>query len=88
MVDQRNHGASSEVKGFDPPHSIQASAGDLLQLVQTKLSGRTPDLLVGHSLGGKTVLELLRQLQESGQHVPKQVSVRPLITYLTRFPIQ
>ena len=74
MVDQRNHGASSEVKGFHPPHSIQASAGDLLQLVRTKLSGRTPDLLVGHSLGGKTVLELLRQLQDSGQPVPKQVS--------------
>ena len=81
MVDQRNHGASSDVKGFHPPHSIQASAGDLLQLVQTKLSGRTPDLLVGHSLGGKTVLELLRQLQDSGQHVPKQVS-HPLHTHL------
>ena len=58
MVDQRNHGASSEVRGFHPPHSIQASAGDLLSLVKTKLSGRIPDMLVGHSLGGKTVLEL------------------------------
>ena len=77
MVDQRNHGASSEVKGFHPPHSIQASAGDLLDLVQTKLRGRTPDLLVGHSLGGKTVVELLRQLQDSGQHVPKQVGACP-----------
>ncbi len=84
MVDQRNHGASSEVKGFHPPHSIQASAGDLLQLVQTKLSGRTPDLLVGHSLGGKTVLELLRQLQDSGQHVPKQVSMCPFIAHSTQ----
>ena len=75
MVDQRNHGASSEVRGFHPPHSIQASAGDLLSLVQEKLSGRVPDMLVGHSLGGKTVLELLRQLQESGQQLPKKVFV-------------
>ena len=75
MVDQRNHGASSEVRGFHPPHSIQASAGDLLSLVQKKLSGRVPDVLVGHSLGGKTVLELLRQLQDSGQQLPKQVFV-------------
>ena len=75
MVDQRNHGASSEVRGFHPPHSIQASAGDLLSLVKTKLSGRIPDMLVGHSLGGKTVLELLRQLQDSGQQLPKQVFV-------------
>ena len=30
-------------------------------------------MLVGHSLGGKTVLEALRQLQGSGQSVPKQV---------------
>ena len=76
MVDQRNHGASSDVQGFHPPHNIQSSAGDLLDLVQTKLSGRVPDLLIGHSLGGKTVLELLSQLQQSGQHVPKQVSRR------------
>ena len=75
MVDQRNHGASSDVCGFHPPHSIQASAGDLLSLVQSKLSGRVPDVLVGHSLGGKTVLELLRQLQESGQQLPKKVFV-------------
>ena len=34
---------------------------------------RVPDMLVGHSLGGKTVLEALRQLQGSGQSVPKQV---------------
>ena len=75
MVDQRNHGASSEVCGFHPPHSIQASAGDLLSLVRKKLSGRVPDMLVGHSLGGKIVLELLRQLRDSGQQLPKNVFV-------------
>ena len=42
MVDQRNHGASSEVRGFHPPHSIEASAGDLLRLMDTRLSGCGP----------------------------------------------
>ena len=79
MVDQRNHGASSEVQGLHPPHSIEASAGDLLNLVHQKLSGRVPDMLIGHSLGGKTVVELLRLLQESGQPMPKQVSEQSLL---------
>ena len=73
MVDQRNHGASSAL-ALHPPHSVEASAGDLADLVDTQLGGRVPDAMLGHSLGGKTVLEFLRRQAEQGRPLPKQAS--------------
>lgn len=72
MVDQRNHGASSSLP-LHPPHSIEAAAGDLSRLVQTELGGNMPKAVLGHSLGGKTVLEFLRQNSKEGNALPKQV---------------
>ena len=71
MVDQRNHGASSTLP-FHPPHSIEASAEDLADLIGTKLGGRVPEAILGHSLGGKTVLQFLKQAAASGSDLPKQ----------------
>ena len=71
MVDQRNHGASSALP-FHPPHSIEASAEDIADLIATKLGGRAPEALLGHSLGGKTVLQFLKQAAASGSDLPAQ----------------
>lgn len=51
LVDLRAHGASG---GFTPPHTVEAAAGDVVEL------GPAPDLLLGHSFGGKVALLTLR----------------------------
>ena len=81
MVDQRNHGASAGLP-LHPPHSIEAAAGDLTNLVQTELGGRVPKAMLGHSLGGKIVLEFLRQSSQEGHELPQQV----MLDLLERFP--
>ncbi|CAN8268137.1 unnamed protein product [Cochlearia groenlandica] len=59
LVDLRNHGRSStEVEGLNPPHDIANSAMDLADLV--KESGWDwPDVVIGHSLGGKVALQFM-----------------------------
>ncbi len=74
MVDQRNHGASAGLP-LHPPHSIDAAAGDLTRLVQTELGGRMPKAVLGHSLGGKIVLEFLQQSSQEGRELPEQVNL-------------
>lgn len=53
LPDLRNHGAHPARTG---PHTLRAAAEDLQELSAT--SG-TPDVVVGHSLGGKVALEWL-----------------------------
>ena len=74
LVDLRNHGKSA---GQPPPHTLAAAAGDLRRLLGTLPGGGGgggAHALVGHSLGGKVVLELLQQLAEARDApLPKQV---------------
>jgi esterase len=51
LVDLRNHGLST---GAIPPHTLDSCADDLHELF-TVLEG-APDLLIGHSFGGKVAL--------------------------------
>lgn len=37
LLDLRNHGASSQLPGLHPPHSIEAAAGDVLQVMRELL---------------------------------------------------
>ena len=53
LVDLRHHGDSH---GFDEPDSVVAAANDIAALCAHL--GTPPTLLVGHSWGGKAVLEL------------------------------
>lgn len=78
LVDQRNHGLSAEVAGFDPPHTMQAAAKDLMDLVQNNFGGQQLDMIVGHSLGGKSTLEFLSQVSQTDSKVspPQQVKRR------------
>jgi esterase len=51
LVDLRQHGGS---QGFDPPHTVQAAAGDLVALAGQ--AGLAPSAILGHSFGGKVAL--------------------------------
>jgi esterase len=51
VVDLRNHGESH---GFPPPHTVQTAANDVVFLCRHLQ--RTPDVIVGHSYGGKVAL--------------------------------
>ncbi|CAH8363648.1 unnamed protein product [Eruca vesicaria subsp. sativa] len=58
LVDLRNHGRSTEVEGVNPPHDLVNSAKDLADLV--KANGWSwPDVVIGHSLGGKVALQFM-----------------------------
>lgn len=77
LVDQRNHGDSSRLRGFHAPHNMHSAATDLRGLFDSVLGGKAPDAIIGHSLGGKVVMSLLKQLQdegggEAGVQLPKQ----------------
>eukprot|EP00897_Mesotaenium_endlicherianum_P005263 jgi/Mesen1/4765/ME000242S03943 len=81
LLDLRNHGKSAQLTGFDPPHDIRSAARDVVNLVQGKSSqwGQV-QVAIGHSLGGKVVLEYARQLAENAEGSsnvppPKQVWV-------------
>ncbi|KAJ9695062.1 hypothetical protein PVL29_010521 [Vitis rotundifolia] len=56
LVDQRNHGRSAEVEGLYPPHDIVNAAQDLANLVKSQ-GWAWPDVVMGHSLGGKVALQ-------------------------------
>ncbi|MGH7474787.1 MAG: alpha/beta fold hydrolase [Longimicrobiales bacterium] len=55
LVDLREHGGS---RGFEPPHTVTAAAGDLCRLVTA--TGRAPTAVVAHSFGGKVALAYTR----------------------------
>uniref|UniRef100_A0A7N0UBQ3 AB hydrolase-1 domain-containing protein n=1 Tax=Kalanchoe fedtschenkoi TaxID=63787 RepID=A0A7N0UBQ3_KALFE len=57
LVDLRNHGRSAEI-GFDPPHDMVNAAKDLAHLVRAK-GWNWPDVVIGHSMGGKVGLQYL-----------------------------
>ena len=52
LVDLRLHGGS---EGFTPPHTLEACADDLDELHRASGSAR-PDVMLGHSFGGKVAL--------------------------------
>lgn len=58
LVDLRLHGES---QGAAPPHTLEAAAGDVLELAGT-LPGRGMRAVLGHSFGGKVALEVSRLL--------------------------
>jgi len=56
LVDLRMHGAS---QGFSPPHTVQACADDVVDLVAHL--GMRPEAILGHSFGGKVALLYARE---------------------------
>lgn len=68
LVDQRCHGRSAHLA---PPHDLAASARD----IRAATGGVAPDLLMGHSLGGKVAAEYLRQARDAGLGAPRHCVV-------------
>ncbi|KAL5721203.1 hypothetical protein ACHQM5_013791 [Ranunculus cassubicifolius] len=56
LLDLRNHGRSADIKGIDPPHDLDNAAKDLAKLVKSQ-GWDWPDVVMGHSLGGKVALQ-------------------------------
>ncbi|KAJ0253526.1 hypothetical protein HA466_0111990 [Hirschfeldia incana] len=78
LVDLRNHGRSTEVEGIEPPHDLVNSAKDLADLVKAN-GWNWPDVVIGHSLGGKVALQFMESCARGDYGVsaspPKQVWV-------------
>lgn len=76
LVDLRNHGRSVELEGLSPPHDLVNAAKDLADLVKHR-GWVWPDVVIGHSLGGKVALQFLEDCAKGkyGESValPKQV---------------
>ncbi|KAJ6796600.1 protein ABHD11 [Iris pallida] len=76
LVDLRNHGRSASVEVLDPPHNMESAARDLARLVEAE-GWDWPDVVVGHSMGGKVALEFAASLArgEYGESavLPKQL---------------
>lgn len=53
LVDLRLHGRST---GFAPPHTVEACANDLVELVAARHEGARVTRVLGHSFGGKVAL--------------------------------
>lgn len=56
LVDLRNHGKSAGLGHLRPPHNIQSAANDIANLIVSE-SWDWPDVVMGHSYGGKVALE-------------------------------
>ena len=94
-VDLRNHGDSPPADG---PHTLSACAQDLARLAAHL--GLEPEVLIGHSFGGKVVLRRAADLPRGLRHVwvldsrpdpipPEEVAqsdVRRVIDALTELP--
>ncbi|EOY08318.1 Alpha/beta-Hydrolases superfamily protein isoform 1 [Theobroma cacao] len=78
LADLRNHGKSAEIEGLDPPHDMVNAAKDLGNLVNSK-GWDWPDVVIGHSMGGKVALQFAQSCvnREYGENVklPKQLWV-------------
>ncbi|GFQ04873.1 alpha/beta hydrolase domain-containing protein 11 [Phtheirospermum japonicum] len=76
LVDLRNHGNSAEIEGLLPPHNLENAAKDVANLVKSE-GWDWPDVVIGHSMGGKVALQFAQSCAEGhyGDNVslPKQV---------------
>lgn len=75
-MDLRNHGKSAELDGFLPPHNLENAAKDLANLVRSQ-GWDWPDVVVGHSMGGKVALQFAQSCANGDygdiNGLPKQV---------------
>lgn len=72
LVDLRCHGESAALSGqLSKPHSVEAAAADVMRLL-TSLK-IFPDVMIGHSFGGKCVLSMAQQFSQMATRLPKPV---------------
>jgi len=75
LVDLRCHGESTQLAQRPArPHSVESAAEDVLKLLgQLKLF---PEVLVGHSFGGKVVMSMVEQFGRIGSRLPRPLQAR------------
>ncbi|BAF06793.1 Os01g0862000 [Oryza sativa Japonica Group] len=87
LVDLRNHGRSAGIKGLRPPHDMSTAARDLADLVKAR-GWAWPDVVVGHSMGGKVALDFAESCSRGdygeSADLPKQNSFGCLILFLVK----
>lgn len=83
LIDLRCHGESAAAAGkpYTPgPHTVESAAQDILALLrQLKLF---PNMLIGHSFGGKVVMSMAQQF---GKRLPRPVQVSSSLTTRSGF---
>ena len=73
LVDIRCHGESAKLPTPPGRHGVETAAQDILRLLsQLKLF---PEVLIGHSFGGKVVMSMGEQFGGSGKRLPRPVQV-------------
>lgn len=90
LVDLRNHGKSSDIEGLNPPHDLVNAAQDLANLIESQ-NWAWPDVVLGHSLGGKVALQFAQSCARGhyGDYakLPKQVLLCPIVSTLVPFSL-
>lgn len=75
LLDMRNHGKSADRK-LNPPHTMDNAAKDLADLVKAE-GWPWPDVVIGHSMGGKVALQFAETCSRGdyghSASLPKQV---------------
>ncbi|KAK6944037.1 Alpha/beta hydrolase fold-1 [Dillenia turbinata] len=78
LIDLRNHGKSAEIESLRPPHNMVNAAQDLADLVYSQ-GWDWPDVVIGHSMGGKIALQFAESCARGNYGVsaslPKQLWV-------------
>jgi pimeloyl-ACP methyl ester carboxylesterase len=77
-IDHRGHGTSGS---GTPPHTITNCALDVKELLDAE-NLPAPDIMVGHSFGGKVALKYLENCEIEGQNTPAQTWILDSIPFL------
>lgn len=73
LVDLRCHGDSAHVQTMSSSNTVESAAADVLELLRhLKLF---PEVLIGHSFGGKVVMSMADQFGRIGPRLPRPVQV-------------
>jgi pimeloyl-ACP methyl ester carboxylesterase len=78
-IDHRGHGAS--MGNFAAPHTVAACAADIKELFDSENLPR-PDVVVGHSFGGKVALKYVENCENEGHETPAHTWVLDSIPFL------
>ncbi len=73
LVDLRCHGDSAHIQKMSSSNTVESAAADVLELLRhLKLF---PEVLIGHSFGGKVVMSMADQFGRIGPRLPRPVQV-------------
>ena len=74
LADLRCHGQSAHMGPGMPNNSVESAAADVLELLRhLRLF---PEILIGHSFGGKVIMSMADQFGRIGPRLPRPVQVR------------